>query len=107
MWFIIFLVAFPISELTKRELFCKKRKISKPLQSPVPIFYSFPPHRGHFDLYTFVILVIGGSLLDEWYTALYEVSLKLNLHIQVKEFVHIHRHCNVNLAAAFAAEQPN
>ena len=46
-------------------------------------------------------------VVDEWYTALCEVSLKLNLHVQVKEFVHIHRHCNVNLAAAFAAELSN
>ena len=46
-------------------------------------------------------------VVDEWYTALCEVSLKLNLHVQVKEFVHIHRHCNVKLAAAFAAELSN
>ena len=90
----------------KRDRFFCQKEIKTPVE-PCTILLQLSPSQGALRPLHLCNFGHWRIVVDEWYTALCEVSLKLNLHVQVKEFVHIHRHCNVNLAAAFAAELSN
>ena len=113
---IIPVLAFPcglkhfcgVSKLSthKKEIVFFAKKIKTPLE-PCTNLLQLSPSQGALRPLHLCNFGHWRIVVDEWYTALCEVSLKLNLHVQVKEFVHIYRHCNVNLAAAFAAELSN
>ena len=106
LWFITFLVAFQNSQHTKRDSFFAKKNIKTPAE-PCTNLLQLSPSQGALRPLHLCNFGHWRIVVDEWYTALCEVSLKLNLHVQVKEFVHIYRHCNVNLAAAFPAQLSN
>ena len=101
-----FIVAFTICQHTKRDSFCFKKHIKTPAE-PCAILLQRSPSQGALRPLRPCNFGHWGIVVDEWHTALCGVSLKLNLHVQVKEFVHIHTHRYPTPAAAFAAELSN